>query len=65
MATGDAAVKIVGDIEERAVAIGDAGVERQEVGRHVSLPRAALHISNCLIALAVHTDQCPSRPPLK
>src|SRR5947207_14835668 len=37
MATGDAAVEIVGDIEERAVAIGDAGVERQEIGRHAVL----------------------------
>src|ERR1700722_19469723 len=31
----------------------------------VSLPRAARHLSNCLIALAVHTDQWPSRPPRK
>src|SRR2546430_13754467 len=37
MTTGDAAVEIVGDIEERAVAIGDAGVERQQVGRHAVL----------------------------
>src|SRR5688572_8965211 len=37
MAAGDAAVKIVGDVEERAVAIGDAGVERQEIGRHAVL----------------------------
>jgi hypothetical protein len=33
MAACDAAVKIVGDIEEGAVAIGDAGVEGQDVGR--------------------------------
>src|SRR4051812_7793333 len=31
VAAGDAAVKIVGDIEEGAVAVGDAGVERQQV----------------------------------
>src|SRR3954468_13683628 len=34
MAAGDAAVKIVGDVEERAVAIGEAGIERQQAGRH-------------------------------
>src|SRR5918999_3984523 len=34
MTTGDAAVKIVGNVEERAVAIGDTRVERQEIGRH-------------------------------
>src|SRR2546429_5658097 len=32
VAARDAAVKIVGDIEECAVAIGDAGVERQQIG---------------------------------
>src|ERR1700704_2508476 len=31
---GDAAVKIVGDVEERAVAIGDPGIERQEIRWH-------------------------------
>ncbi len=31
MTAGDAAVKIVGDVEERAVAVGDAGIERQEI----------------------------------
>src|SRR5436309_181169 len=31
----------------------------------VSLCRAARHISNCLMALAVHTDQCPSNPRLR
>src|SRR6266700_3495102 len=32
MAACDAAVEVIGDVEERAVAIGDAGIERQEVG---------------------------------
>ena len=31
---GDAAVKIVGDIEERAIAVGDARIQRQKIGRH-------------------------------
>ena len=30
MAAGDAAVEIIGDVEERAVAVGDAGIERQQ-----------------------------------
>src|SRR3954451_5599499 len=41
VATGDAAVKVVGDIEERAVAIGDAGIERQQIRRQAILaPRS-------------------------
>src|SRR6266702_5310981 len=45
MAAGDAAVKIIGDVEERAVAIGDAGIERQEIGRHgVVAARGAAHL---------------------
>ena len=45
MAAGDAAVKIVGDIEERAVAVGDAGVERQQVGRQgVLAARGLAHL---------------------
>src|SRR2546430_13260016 len=45
MAACDAAVKIVGDIEERAVAIGDAGIERQQVGRHgVLAARSLAHL---------------------
>ena len=42
MAAGDAAVKIVGDIEERAVAVGDAGIERQQIGRHAVLAARGL-----------------------
>src|SRR3954469_10100105 len=30
----DAAVKVIGDIEEGAVAIGNAGIEREQVRRH-------------------------------
>src|SRR3954447_11078653 len=37
MAAGDAAVKIVGDVEEGAVAIGDAGIEREQIGRDAVL----------------------------
>src|ERR1700720_1742382 len=45
MTPGDAAVEIVGDVEERAVAIGDAGIERQEIGRYRRLaPRRATHL---------------------
>src|SRR5215218_8302511 len=39
---GDAAVKIVGDIEERAVAVGDAGIERQQIGGHAVLAARGL-----------------------
>src|SRR3954454_20708512 len=42
MTTGDAAVKIVGDIEERAVAVGDAGIERQQVRRQAVLAARSL-----------------------
>src|ERR1700704_5338101 len=42
---GDAAVKIIDDIEERAVAVGDAGVECQKVRRYrILLPRRAAHL---------------------
>ena len=45
MAAGDAAVKIVGDVEEGAVAIGDAGIERQKIGRHrVLVARGPAHL---------------------
>jgi hypothetical protein len=45
VAAGDAAVKIVGDIEEGAVAIGDAGIERQQIGGHrVLVPRVPAHL---------------------
>ena len=47
VATGDAAVKIVGDVEEGAVAVGDAGIEREQIGRHgLLVPRglAALEL---------------------
>src|SRR5437867_5399091 len=45
MAAGDAAVKIIGDVEERTVAVGDAGVECQEIGRHrVLVARGAAHL---------------------
>ena len=37
VAAGDAAVEIVGDVEEGAVAIGDAGIERQQIGRQRGL----------------------------
>src|SRR5437879_1549574 len=39
---GDAAVKIVGDVEEGAVAIGDAGVERQQFSRQSVLVAGGL-----------------------
>src|ERR1019366_1282831 len=42
---GDAAVKIIGDVEEGAVAVGNAGIERQEIGRHRRLvARGAAHL---------------------
>src|ERR1700730_10078012 len=45
VAAGDAAVEIVGDVEERAVAIGDAGIERPEIRRSRGLaPRRATHL---------------------
>src|SRR5713226_10612202 len=45
MTAGDAAVKIVGDVEERAVAVGNAGVERQEIRWHrVLVARGAAHL---------------------
>ena len=45
MAAGDAAVEIVGDVEERAVAIGDAGIERQQVaGTAVLAARGLAHL---------------------
>src|SRR5882757_6982473 len=41
---GDAAVKIVGDVEEGAVAVGDARIERQQVGGQAVLAaRGAAH----------------------
>ena len=45
MAAGNAAVEIIGDVEECAVAIGDSGIERQQVGRHgVLAPRRPAHL---------------------
>src|ERR1700722_1869447 len=45
MTAGDAAVKIIGDIKKSAVAIGDAGIERQQVRRHGALaPRGPAHL---------------------
>src|ERR1035437_2930848 len=42
---GDAAVKIIGDVEEGAVAVGNAGIERQEIGRDRRLvARGAAHL---------------------
>src|SRR3954469_21412739 len=42
---GDAAVKIIGDVEEGAVAVGDARIERQQGGRQVFLAaRGAAHL---------------------
>src|SRR5882757_10563101 len=42
---GDAAVKIVGDVEECAVAVGDAGIECQEIRWHrVLVTRGAAHL---------------------
>src|SRR3977135_566231 len=34
---GDTAVKIIGDVEEGAVAVGDAGIEREQVRGHCVL----------------------------
>ena len=34
MTAGDAALKIVGDVEECTVAVGDPGIERQQIGRY-------------------------------
>src|SRR5258706_13387087 len=45
VAAGDAAVEIVGDVKERAVAVGDAGIQRQEIGWHrVLVARGAAHL---------------------
>src|SRR3954471_4629759 len=44
MAAGDAAVKIIADVEERAVAVGNARIERQQVGRQAfAAARGAAH----------------------
>src|SRR5438105_665757 len=34
MTAGDAALKIVGDVEECTIAVGDPGIERQQIGRY-------------------------------
>jgi len=41
-------MEIVGDVEERAVAIGDAAVEREQIGGHCGLIARCLHLSNCI-----------------
>src|SRR5712664_2946320 len=42
---GDAAVKIVGDVEKRAVAVGDAGIESEQIGGDaVLVARGAAHL---------------------
>src|SRR6266536_2772354 len=52
---GDAAAELVGDVEERRVAIGDPAVEPQQLAVD-ALPISAT-------AVRAHTDQWPSRPP--
>src|SRR4051812_49985431 len=37
VAARNAAVKIIGDVEECAVAVGDAGIERQQIGGYRGL----------------------------
>ena len=69
VAAGDAAVEVVGDVEEGAVAVGDAAVEREQLA--IDEPpasgaaAAALQRSSSSTAPCVHTDQWPSRPPRK
>src|SRR5450755_1014125 len=42
---GDAAVKIMGNIKESAVAVSNAGIQRQEIGRyHRLVLRGAAHL---------------------
>src|ERR1700730_13369922 len=54
---GDAAMKIVGDVEERAVAVGDARIERQQVGGQVfAAARGAAHLE------LLYCSRCPHRP---
>ena len=65
VAAGDAAVEIVGDVEEGGVAIGDARIEREDVGGTARPPTAACKRSSRRTAPCVQTDQCPSRPPRK
>src|SRR3954451_25121474 len=57
MAAGDAAVKIIGDVEEGAVAIGYAGIEREQIGRDAVL------VPCCLAALELFDRaRRPHRP---
>ena len=69
VAAGDAAAKVVGDVEEGAVAVGDAAVEREQVALdraiRLAAAAAALQRSSRSTALRVQTDQWPSRPPRK
>ena len=70
VAAGDAAAEVVGDVEEGAVAVGDAAVEREQLAstappRLGAGGRAALQRSSSSTAPFVHTDQWPSRPPRK
>src|SRR4051794_11211777 len=57
VATGDAAVEIIGDIEKRAVAVGNARIERQQVGRQTVLAaRGTAHFE------LLYCSRCPHRP---
>ena len=68
VAAGDAAMEIVGDVEEGRVAIRHPRVERQQspgVRVPPSAASSALFIcASCATALEVQTDQWPSSPPL-
>src|SRR5262249_58873330 len=57
VAARDAAVEIVGNVEERAVAIRDAGVQREQISRHLIL------VSRLFAALELPDRACgPNRP---
>ena len=65
MAAGDHAVEVVGDVEDRGVAVGHLRVERQQIGRHaVGGDRGVNARSSSSTAFLTHTLQWPSRPPL-
>src|SRR3954453_9921150 len=64
VAAGDAAVKIVGDVEEGAVAIGDARIQRQQVGGQRTLsPRGTAHLELFYGARGPHRP-VPEQPAL-
>src|SRR5437016_5733447 len=59
MAAGNAAGEIMGDVEEGAVAVGDARIECEQIG----VDFAGVNPFSRATALRVQTLQWPSKPP--